>query len=65
MRLPWNRFLNYVYAWCVRRIESDKREEWEMQMALPLPNRRPKSIKAAPTTEIAEDGAAFLAAMGR
>lgn len=57
---PCHRFLNLVYAWCIERIPSDKREEWEMQLTAALPGRE----KARPTPSVAEqEGADFMAAM--
>ena len=52
--------MNLVFAWCVERIESDKREQWEMMLSEPLPGQE----KIAPTPFQAEDeGADFMATM--
>lgn len=60
LRLPPAKFLNAVYAWCVRYMEPEDREKWEMMLTAPLPGARPKP----PTEHEAEaEGAAFLAAM--
>lgn len=60
MTFPPHRFMNLVFAWCVERIEPEKREQWEMMLTEPLPGME----KAAPTSIQAEDeGADFMAAM--
>lgn len=60
MTVPPHRFMNFVFAWCVERIEHDKREMWEAQLTEPLPGQ----ARAAPTPFQAEDeAAAFMATM--
>jgi hypothetical protein len=60
MTFPPHRFMNLVFAWCVERIEPDKREQWVMMLTEPLPG-----MEAAPPTPFqAEDEAAdFMAAL--
>lgn len=41
IRLPGHRFLNYVFGWCVKRIEPEKREEWEAMLDAPIPGMEP------------------------
>jgi hypothetical protein len=52
--------MNFVYAWCVERIPPEKREQWEIDLAAPLPGQE----RAAPTPFQAEtEGADFMATM--
>jgi len=52
--------MNLVFAWCVERIDPEKREQWEAQLVEPLPGQE----KAPPTPFQAEDEAAdFMATM--
>lgn len=52
--------MNLVYAWCVERIETDKRAQWEAQLAEPLPGQE----KEQPTPFEAEQEASdFMATM--
>jgi hypothetical protein len=37
LRLPIQRFLNIVYTWAVKRIDPEKREQWEFDLDAPLP----------------------------
>jgi len=54
------KFLNLIFAWCVQRIDPDKREEWEVDLESPLPGRE----KAKPSERTIErEGADFMAAM--
>lgn len=60
MKLPAYRMLNYVFLWCLERIEPDRREEWKMELESPL------DPAAEPTeAEMEEDGAMFMAALGQ
>lgn len=53
-----HRFLNFVFAWCVERVQPDKMEEWMFNLDAPLPGDE----KKAPSQEdLAADGQAFLA----
>jgi hypothetical protein len=52
--------MNLVFAWCVERIPSEKREQWEIELSAPLPGQE----KVAPTPFQADDeAAAFMATM--
>lgn len=52
--------MNLVFAWCVERIEPEKREQWEMMLTEPLPGQE----KAPPTPFQAEQEANdFMATM--
>lgn len=56
---PW-RFCGLVYGWCVRNMEDERREQFDYDLAAPLPGRE----KAAPMDAVAEiEGSAFMAAM--
>lgn len=59
MRMPWLRFLNLIYAWCVERIGPEKREEWEYQMKMPLPGQE----KRATPAQIEDEGESFMQMM--
>lgn len=37
MKLPIDRYLNFAWQWCLERIDPERREEWIMQMEMPLP----------------------------
>lgn len=59
MRLPFYRFLNAIWAWCIGRVPAENLEEWIRQMNEPL------NPKAPPTPEQeAQEGEDFMAAMG-
>ena len=60
LRIAPAKFLNAVYAWCVRFMQPDDREKWDMMLTAPLPGGRPAR---ASDTEVEAEGAAFLAAM--
>lgn len=57
IRLPFNQFCNYVYAWLVSLAQnSEQREEMDVQLAAPLPTARVRrrgkgvrELKAAPS----------------
>lgn len=52
--------MNCIYAWCIERVPSEKREEWDMMLTEPLPGQE----KAAPTPFQADQEAAdFMATM--
>jgi hypothetical protein len=52
--------MNLVYAWCIERISAEKREQWEMDLAAPLPGRE----KARPTPlQVDQEAADFMATM--
>lgn len=60
IRVAPHRFLNFVYAWCVERIDPEKREDWERMLEAPLPGME----KAKPTEVMIEaEGASFMALM--
>ncbi len=61
LRLHPAKFLNAVYAWCVRHMQPEDREKWDIMLTAPLPGteRRPRLTEA----EAEVEGAAFLAAM--
>ena len=60
LRLPPAKFLNAVYAWCVKHMQPDDREKWEIMLTAPLPGAE----RTRPSQVTAEaEGAAFLAAM--
>lgn len=42
MKLPIDRFLNFTWQWCMERLTEEKREEWIMQMEMPLPGSEAK-----------------------
>lgn len=60
MDLPPHRFMNLVFAWCVERIEPEKREQWEMMLTEPLPG-----METAPPTpiEAEQEGMDFMSTM--
>ena len=61
LRLPPAKFLNAVYAWCVKYMDPEDREKWDIMLTAPLPGaeKRRQSSEA----EVEAEGAAFLAAM--
>lgn len=53
------RFCNLIYAWLVKRVQPENREEFDMALVAPLPGRSTVS------PQIEEDnGAAFMALLG-
>jgi len=63
LRLPPAKFLNCVYAWCVRYMDPETREKWEMMLTAPLPGTE----RTRPPSEVEAEveGAAFMAAMSQ
>ena len=61
LRLPPAKFLNAVYAWCVRYMTPEDREKWDIMLTAPLPGT--EKIRRPSDAEIDAEGAAFLAAM--
>lgn len=59
--MPWHRFLNMIYAWCVKHIDPEKREEWEFMLTSPLPGRE----RQVTERDIEDEGAAFMALMAQ
>ena len=54
--------MNLVFAWCVARIDPEKREQWEIELSAALPGQIEQ--KAPPTPFQADDEAqAFMATM--
>lgn len=51
IRFPPHRFLNFVYAWCLARIEPDKLEEWLYLLNQPLPGQEKKVTDAMAESE--------------
>lgn len=58
LRLPTHRFFNAVFAWCVERIDPEKREEWEMQLNEPFYNDTPTQA------QLEREAEGFMALMG-
>lgn len=58
MTLRPDRFCNYVYAWAVERVEN--REEFDRELAMPLPGRSAKPSEAV----LEQEGQEFLSFMG-
>lgn len=55
-----SRFCGLVYGWCVRNMDPERREQFDYNLAAPLPGFE----KAPVTDHIAEvEGQAFMAAM--
>lgn len=64
IQLPAHRFLNCVRAWCLDRIEPEKREEWLAMLEMPLP-WRPDAEPSQETLEReGQDFMNFMASMG-
>lgn len=60
IRLPPSRFLNCVYAWCLKRIDPKEREEWDRMLVAPLPGQE----TAKPTeAQLEAEGQDFMALM--
>lgn len=60
LRFPPAKFLNCVYTWCIARIDPEKREQWDIQLAEPLPGREKDKPSEA---TIEAEGAGFMALM--
>lgn len=56
LRLPVHRFLNYVYAWCVARIDPEKLEQWHWELNQPLPGRE----RVITDAQAEEEGQGFM-----
>jgi hypothetical protein len=57
---PPHRFMNLIYGWCVERVQTEKREEWELMLSEPLPGQ----AKAAPTPlQVDQEAADFMATL--
>lgn len=37
IRLPIDRFCNFVYTWCIKYVDPKAFEEWKMALTAPLP----------------------------
>jgi hypothetical protein len=59
LRLPSAKFLNAVYAWCVKYMSPEDREKWDMMLTAPLPGQ----VRRPTDAEVEAEGEAFLAAM--
>jgi hypothetical protein len=62
LRLPPAKFLNAVYAWCVKFMQPEDREKWDIMLTAPLPGTE-KKIRPPSEAEVDAEGEAFLAAM--
>ena len=56
-----DRFFNLIFAWCVERVDHEKREEWELALDMPLPDESPSAYVSEASAEA--EGALFLSAM--
>lgn len=56
LRLPIHRFLNYVYAWCVERINPEKLEQWQWELEQPLPGQEKKPTEG----QTEDEGQGFM-----
>lgn len=57
MALSPQKFLDTVYVWAIKRLDPEKREQWEAEMDAPLPWQ----INKAPSQEqIEEEGQDFM-----
>jgi len=55
-----SRFCGLVYGWCVRDMDLERRQQFDYNLAAPLPGRE----KVKPADTVAEiEGSAFMAAM--
>jgi hypothetical protein len=60
IKLPAYRFLNFIYAWSLNRIEPDRREEWIHMLNAPLSGSESEPSEY----EVEAEGDMFMAAMG-
>lgn len=58
MEMPPHRMLNRVYAWCVRNLDPEKREEWDAMLMTPI-----AGIEPTPR-EIEAEAQGFMDLMG-
>ena len=61
LRIAPAKFLNAVYAWCVRFMQGEDREKWDMMLTAPLPGTE-RRVQAS-ESQVEAEGASFLAAM--
>jgi hypothetical protein len=54
--MPFHRFLNCVYTWCLARIQPEKVEQWLYQLEQPIPGREDKASDA----QLESEGDAFM-----
>ena len=60
IRQPAWRFCGLVYGWCVKHMDDERREQFDYNLAAPLPGHE----TARPVAAVAEiEGQAFMAAM--
>ena len=57
------RFCGLVYGWCVRNMDPDRREQFDADLAAPLPGQETKAHVSEMVAEI--EGQAFMAAMAQ
>lgn len=58
LRLTPAQFCNAVYAWCVKYMNTEDREKWDMLLIAPLPGQEKRPASEA---EAEVEGAAFMA----
>lgn len=56
-----DRLLNCVYAWCIERVDPEKREEWIVALDNPLPGESVREHVSEAAAEM--EGSMFMAAM--
>ena len=63
IRLPPHRFLNLVFAWCVRRFSDEQKfQEWLFHLEQPLPGDEKKKPSQ---TDLQAESDSFMALMGK
>jgi hypothetical protein len=62
MTLRIDRFFNYVYSWCIERVQD--RAELDAMLALPLPGSTSPG-RVPSRAELETEGSDFMAFMGQ
>lgn len=62
LRLRLDRFCNAIRAWHLKRVEPERREEFNASLTEPLPDRYKDIAPRNPTPrELEDEGAGFMA----
>jgi len=62
MTLRIDRLLNYVYSWCIDRVQD--RADFDLMLSAPLPGSSPRG-RVPTRAELEAEGSDFMAFMGQ
>ena len=62
MSLRLDRFFNYVYSWCIERVQD--RADFDLMLGTPIPGSTPRG-RVPSRAELEAEGSDFMAFMGQ